>query len=331
MGTIVYYTTGLLVLSVFIFIWLERKYPYTRGMPVFRDGFWVDLIWYTFIQSYFLKIFIFDYLIGPMRRSWHLESMHWLDHWPIALQVLLFLVIHDFYIYWFHRAQHHSKLLWRTHEAHHSNKEVDWLAGTRSHIVEIIINQTIEFAPIVLLLGPQSPVVPIKALIDAVWGMYIHSNIDIRSGKLQYVINGPEMHQWHHADEKAVFYSNYSTKFAIWDWLFGTAYLPGRKKPRVFGLPYDYPKDYFLQHWFSVRRFDENRLAEKYPAFRVYHTSRLRVSRWLFGGLAWARKLGLAGPVKEAGPTALARVETGGGPREGVVKEAVAQGTESAI
>src|SRR5579859_696706 len=283
MGTIVYYTTGILILSVFVFIWLERKFPYTKGIPVFRDGFWVDLIWYTFIQSYFLKIFIFGYLIEPMRRNWHLQSMHLLDGWPVALQVLLFLVIHDFYIYWFHRAQHHSRLLWRTHEAHHSNKEVDWLAGTRSHVVEIIINQTIEFAPIVLLLGPDSPVVPIKALLDAVWGMYIHSNIDVRSGKLQYVINGPEMHQWHHANDRAVFYANYSTKFAIWDWLFGTAYLPGRKKPAEFGLYYDYPKDYFLQHWFSVQRVDEKKLVERYSLFRWYYYSRQRLLQWMMG------------------------------------------------
>jgi len=286
MGTIVYYTTAALVISVFVFIWLERKFPYTKGIPVFRDGFWVDLIWYTFIQSYFLKILIFGYLIEPMRRSWHLESMHWLDHWPVALQVLLFLVIHDFYIYWFHRAQHHSKLLWRTHEAHHSNKEVDWLAGTRSHVVEIIINQTIEFAPIVLLLGPDSPVVAIKALIDAVWGMYIHSNIDVRSGKLQYFINGPEMHQWHHANDRAVFYANYSTKFAIWDWIFGTAYLPGRKKPAEYGLYYDYPKDYFLQHWFSVKRIDERKWVERYPWFRAYYHSRQRIWQWMLKKLS---------------------------------------------
>ncbi|HEY4112238.1 sterol desaturase family protein [Puia sp.] len=281
MGTIVYYTTGILVLSVLIFIWLERKYPYTKGIPVFREGFWVDLIWYTFIQSYILKIFIFGYLIEPMRRSWHLSPMHWLDGWPVALQVLFFLVIHDFYIYWFHRAQHHSKLLWRTHEAHHSNKEVDWLAGTRSHVLEIVINQTIEFAPIVLLLGPDSPVVPIKALIDAVWGMYIHSNIDVRSGKLRYIINGPEIHRWHHANDRAVFYANYSTKFAVWDWLFGTAYLPGRKKPAEYGLYYDYPQDYFLQHLFSVKRIDEKRLVEGWPWFRAYHTSRRRLWQWV--------------------------------------------------
>ena len=67
------------------------------------------------------------------------------------MQVLFFLLTHDLYIYLFHRWQHANKWLWRTHEAHHSTKEVDFLAGTRSHALEILVNQTIEFAPIVLL------------------------------------------------------------------------------------------------------------------------------------------------------------------------------------
>jgi sterol desaturase/sphingolipid hydroxylase (fatty acid hydroxylase superfamily) len=279
MGTIVYYTTGLLLASVGVFIWLERKHPYTKGMPVFREGFWVDLVWYTLIQSYFLKIVIFDYIILPIDRTWHLSRNHFVSSWPLALQVLFFLVVHDFYIYWFHRWQHHSKILWRTHEAHHSNKEVDWLAGTRSHSLEILINQTVEFAPIVLL-GANPLVVPIKALLDAVWGMYIHSNIDVRMGKWQYFINGPEMHQWHHANDRVVFYSNYSTKFAIWDWIFGTAYLPPGKKPSEFGLYYDYPKDYFLQHAFAIRRFDEKKLMDRSPLFKSYFYLRQRLLQW---------------------------------------------------
>src|SRR5258706_15334191 len=140
MQHIVYYTTTILLVSVGIFIWLERKMPYTRGLPVFREGFWVDLVWYTLIQSYLLKILIFDYIILPLDKTWHLSSLHLVSSWPVAVQVLFFLVVHDFYIYWFHRWQHHSKILWRTHEAHHSNKEVDWLAGSGSYSPENLIN-----------------------------------------------------------------------------------------------------------------------------------------------------------------------------------------------
>ncbi len=278
MDHIVYYTTGILVISVFVFIILEKKFPYTKGLKIFREGFWVDLVWYTFIQSYFLKILIFDYILTPIDNHYHLSSLKLVYNWPIIWQVLFFLVTHDFYIYWFHRWQHHSKLLWRTHEAHHSNKEVDWLAGTRSHSIEILINQTIEFAPIILL-GANPIIVPIKALIDAVWGMYIHSNINVKSGKLQYIINGPEMHQWHHADQREVFYSNYSTKFAIWDWLFGTAYLPD-KKPQRFGLYYSYPKDYFLQHLFAIKKIDEEKLLE-HKGFKAYYELRPRLMKFL--------------------------------------------------
>ncbi len=192
--------------------------------------------------------------------------------------MLFFLVTHDLYIYWFHRWQHHSKILWRTHEAHHSVTEVDWLAGSRSHILEIIINQTIEFAPIILL-GANPLVVPIKALIDAVWGMYIHSNINVKTGKLQYFINGPEMHQWHHANYQEVFYANFSTKFALWDWLFGTAYLPG-KKPEVFGLPYVFPKDYFVQHVHAVKRVSEDDLLQN-KWFSKYYYLRPNIMKWL--------------------------------------------------
>jgi sterol desaturase/sphingolipid hydroxylase (fatty acid hydroxylase superfamily) len=170
------------------------------------------------------------------------------------VQLLIFFVVHDFYIYWFHRLQHVSSFLWRIHEAHHSVDDVDWLSGTRSHAFEICINQTIEFAPI-LLLGAAPQVAILKATVDAVWGMYIHSNLNVRSGSLQYVLNGPEMHRWHHARDLPAPGKNYSTKLAIWDHLFRTAHRPPYKPPR-YGLEEPrYPKRgafaYFTQHVYS--------------------------------------------------------------------------------
>ena len=267
-------TTAILVLSVIVFVTLERLFPYRKGLKVFREGFWIDLVWYTLIQSYFLKILIFDYIITPIDHHYNLSRLHLVTGWPLWVQVLFFFVTHDLYIYWFHRAQHHNKVLWRIHEAHHSGKDVDWLAGSRSHVFEIIINQTIEFAPIVLL-GANPLVVPIKALMDAVYGMFIHSNINVSFGKLKYIFNGPEMHQWHHADNVAVFYMNYSTKLSLWDWLFGTIYLPPHK-PEVYGLYYDYPDDYFLQHAFSFKRFNFHRLDD-IPFFKWYHYCRRNI------------------------------------------------------
>jgi len=265
---VVFITSSILVFSMGLFIFLERKFPYRQGLPFFREGIWIDFFWYSIVQNYVLKIVIFDLIIQPVNATWGSPSLQIVKDWPIGGQVLFFLVIHDFYIYWFHRWQHNSKILWRTHEAHHSATSVDWIAGSRSHALEIIINQTIEFAPMILL-GVNPIVIPIKACIDGVWGMYIHSNIDVKSGRLQYFINGPEMHQWHHADQREVFFDNYSTKFAIWDWIFGTAYLP-ETKPIKYGLPYPFPKDYFLQLLALFKRVDENKLLEN-PAIKKYY------------------------------------------------------------
>jgi sterol desaturase/sphingolipid hydroxylase (fatty acid hydroxylase superfamily) len=279
-------TTTILVLWVIFIITWERVSPYRKGLKFLREGFWIDLVWYTLIQSYFLKILIFSYIVAPVQHHFDWSAIQFVKEWPIAVQVLFFLVTHDLYIYLFHRLQHRSKFLWRTHEAHHSGKEVDFLSGSRSHIIEIIINQTIEFAPIILL-GADPAVIPIKALLDAMFGMFIHANVNVKLGKLKYILNTPELHLWHHANYQEVFHANFATKFSIWDHLFGSAYDPGHppgNERENWGLGYEYPKDYFLQHAFSVKRFDENKLL-KYKWFKRYYNLRpailsLLLSRW---------------------------------------------------
>src|SRR5262249_20696460 len=148
-------------------------------------------------QSYVLGLVIQGF-IRWVDRTTGASRLGIVTGWPAFAQLLFFFVTHDLYIYGFHRLQHKSKILWRTHEAHHAVEDVDWLAGSRSHALEILINQTVEFLPIVLL-GAAPDVALMKGTLDAVWGMYIHSNIGVRMGPLQYVINGPEMHRWHHS------------------------------------------------------------------------------------------------------------------------------------
>lgn len=245
----------LIVGFALVFIGLERVFPYDPRQKLFRRGFFTDLVGYAFVQSYFLGLAI-SALIRFIDTETGLSRLGLVSDWPVLAQLGFFFVTHDFYIYWFHRLQH-SSFLWRTHEAHHSGEDVDWLSGTRSHSLEILINQTIEFLPIVLL-GAAPEVALMKATLDAVWGMYIHSNLDVRSGPLQYVINGPEMHRWHHARDLDPPGKNFSTKLAIWDFLFGTAYRPAHK-PTAYGIHDDpnYPSygfwAYVLQHVWTFR------------------------------------------------------------------------------
>ncbi len=239
-----------------LFIILERIFPYNRGQRVFREGFFNDLALYSIAQSYILGIIIFSYIIQTIDDTTGLSRLHLFTDVPIWIQLIFFTITHDLYIYWMHRWQHKNKFLWRIHEAHHSPKKVDWLSGSRSHAIEILINQTVEFLPIVLLGSPVA-VVAYKAAISAVWGMYIHSNLNVNTGKLQKIINGPEMHRWHHSTGKGR-NRNFATKLAIWDWLFNTAYFPGYKSEE-YGLKIFFPANYIMQTFYAFRSFKKKK------------------------------------------------------------------------
>lgn len=241
-----------ILVAALLFFVLERRFPYNRSqvreMPAFRPGFLSDLALYGAFQSWVLGVFI-GRVIERLDEASGASRLELLSGWPILLQLLFFVVTHDLYIYLFHRLQHRSRLLWRFHEAHHSNTEVDWLSGVRSHPVEIFINQTVEFAPIVLL-GAAPEVAVLKGATSAIWGMFIHSNLDVRLGPFEKILNGPGMHRWHHATGREAYGRNFATKLSVWDWLFGTAYLPDPEVKRAarYGLDQDgYPQSYLGQ------------------------------------------------------------------------------------
>jgi sterol desaturase/sphingolipid hydroxylase (fatty acid hydroxylase superfamily) len=241
----------LIVLAACILIALERLWPFERGQPLLRAGFFDDLVLYTLAQSYLVGLPIAA-LIAWLDRVTGASTYGVVAPLAVWQQLALFVITHDLYIYAFPRAQHRFPLLWRLHEAHHSSKALDWLAGSRSHALEIVINQTVEFLPMVLL-GARPEVVLMKGVVDAAWGMFIHANLDVRLGVLGFVVNGPEQHRWHHAREYRGDGVNFGTKLAVWDHLFGTAYRTNDKPPG-YGLDEAYPEGYWRQTLHAFRR-----------------------------------------------------------------------------
>ena len=236
----------------FILLWSYLK-PYRKEQKILRKWFWDDLLLYTVAQSVVLGYIIFSFVrwVGD---ALGVQEPTLLGDWPIWAQLVFFTITHDFFIYVFHVAMHKNKFLYRFHEAHHSVEDVDWIAGSRSHPFEIFINQSVEFGAIALLSG--SPEVAImKGFISSAWGIWIHHNADVKTGWLQYIINGSEMHRWHHTPEFERT-KNFATKLAIWDWIFGTAHLPKDTVVRRYGLADpDYPGGYFRQFVAFFRPF----------------------------------------------------------------------------
>lgn len=242
----------LIIGAAILLVILERIFPYNKGQKIFREGFFNDFALYTIAQNYILGIIIFTFIIKTIDESAGFSRLQLFTNIPIWLQLVFFTLSHDLYIYWMHRWMHGNKYLWRLHEAHHSPKNVDWLSGSRSHAFEILINQTVEFLPIVIL-GAPPEVAAYKGVISAIWGMYIHSNLGIQTGWLKKIINGPEMHRIHHTTGKGR-NRNFATKFAFWDWIFGTAYLP-EERAVEYGLKTFFPENFFYQFIFAFRSY----------------------------------------------------------------------------
>jgi sterol desaturase/sphingolipid hydroxylase (fatty acid hydroxylase superfamily) len=228
---------------------LERRFPY-EPQPFLRREFWTDLLWFSTLFSVLMGFLAARFVIPGIDHLTGWSQTRGIREWPLVLQILVSLLAHDLFIYLFHRWMHVNPYLWRIHEAHHSTPDVDWVGGSRGHVIENMITGTAELAPIVLFMSPE--VAAIKSVIDACWGMWIHSNIDWDMGPLKWVINGPYLHRWHHARE--VHDVNFATKFSFWDYLLGTAYLPDRK-PESYGLDVNWPQNIAVQQAFAFRKF----------------------------------------------------------------------------
>ena len=86
---------------------LERIYPYDKSQRLLREGFFNDFFWYGLVQTYVLGLVIYG-VTGWIDASTHLERIHVIRALPLWLQVAIFFVVHDLYIYWFHRWQHNG-------------------------------------------------------------------------------------------------------------------------------------------------------------------------------------------------------------------------------
>jgi sterol desaturase/sphingolipid hydroxylase (fatty acid hydroxylase superfamily) len=57
------------------------------------------------------------------------------------------------------------------------------------------------------------------------------------TGVLGRVILSPAHHQIHHSDNPIHFDKNFGSCLSVWDWLFGTLWMPERKRERLnFGI-----------------------------------------------------------------------------------------------
>jgi sterol desaturase/sphingolipid hydroxylase (fatty acid hydroxylase superfamily) len=226
-----------LVISGIIISIAERLWPRVPQQPLLRRGFFVDILFLFFnaeivgaAVSALLTRAMPQPLLLDLRQSLGLTAI---ASWPIWAQALLLLVTKDFLQYQVHRAMHHYPWLWRFHKTHHSATQLDWLSNWRFHWMEVFVYQLILYTPAIMLgFSPEASFA--CAVISTTAGHFAHANIAWRSGPLNYIINTPELHTWHHVHpDHGPQDRNFAITFSLWDWLFRTAYLPGHAPIRL--------------------------------------------------------------------------------------------------
>ena len=130
----------------------------------------------------------------------------------------------DLVSYFWHRANHRLPLLWRFHQAHHSDPAYTVTTALRFHPGELMLALPLRLAAVALLGVPIVGVIVFE-VVFAFANFFEHGNINLPLGferALSRVIITPALHRRHHSREARLLDTNYGTIFSFWDRLFGS-------------------------------------------------------------------------------------------------------------
>lgn len=165
----------------------------------------VSLIWVLPLTAYASSFFV-----------WQRPTI--LEHTLIDLLIL------DFFIYWWHRANHEMPILWRFHQVHHYDQMLDTTSALRFHAGEIILSAFIRGIIIVVFAIPFESVI-IFEIIVMICAFFHHSNISLPIKLEQFlskIMITPSIHWVHHHAKQKQTDTNYGTILVVWDVLFRT-------------------------------------------------------------------------------------------------------------
>jgi sterol desaturase/sphingolipid hydroxylase (fatty acid hydroxylase superfamily) len=240
-----------LIAMALVFVPLELFFPKRADQTRFHPEWRTDL-------AYFVMAHLFVQGIAAMsERPVRLFLTGFADHLdtlrdtvgglPFALQLFLALLTTDLFQYALHRTFHAVPLLWRFHAVHHSTRAMDWLAGSRQHVVDVVGTRIFVYLPL-FVLGFSPGVFYTYVGIVAIHAVLNHTNVRLRYGPLEWLIVSPRIHHWHHAHDPAAYDKNFCVHFSWIDRLFGTYYAPGDEWPERTGLDdAAFPKGFLAQ------------------------------------------------------------------------------------
>lgn len=161
---------------------------------------------------------------GWRTRGWTriYSDVHAYPLWWLPVSILAYLIVHDTWFYWTHRAMHAPRLFHAMHAVHHASRPPTAWAAMSFHWSEsltgaIVIPALVFVIPIhVAALGMVLAIMTLMGVTNHMgWEMFPKALVEGRAGR--WLITATH-HQRHHAHYRC----NYGLYFRIWDRLCGT-------------------------------------------------------------------------------------------------------------
>ena len=146
---------------------------------------------------------------------------------PFAVRCILAVLLLDLTKYAIHRAWHSVPILWRVHQVHHSDPEMDLSTAFRFHPIELVVSQGAYLAVVGFLAPPPVAVLAV-GLSRVFLGFFAHANASLPKWiekATRAVLITPDLHRIHHSIEEWEQGRNFGDTFSWWDRLFHT-YVP---------------------------------------------------------------------------------------------------------
>jgi sterol desaturase/sphingolipid hydroxylase (fatty acid hydroxylase superfamily) len=173
-----------------------------------------------------VALFLGSQVIGLGARVFHVPIFVWLythRFFELRAGVLTFVVLFfadDLAYYAYHRASHVIRLLWTSHEVHHSSTSYNLSVAGRQPWTSVFFGW-IFWAPLALA-GMRPEWIVVAQSLNLAYQFFLHTRLVGKLGPLEWVLNTPSHHRVHHGTETAYLDRNYGGVLIIWDRLFGT-------------------------------------------------------------------------------------------------------------
>ncbi len=178
--------------------------------------------------------FVLVFLVGIYYQKGivYLEAHHFglfnLIELPFVLRIFLELLLLDLFMYWWHRANHTLRFLWKFHRFHHTDTDLNSTSALRFHTIELSLSYVARLL-VFPLLGFSFLGIIIYSLVFTPVVVFHHSSVRINKKKdafFRRFIVTPRMHRVHHSIIREETDSNFSSVFPWWDKIFGSFIKP---------------------------------------------------------------------------------------------------------